>query len=142
MNPIEGAHGKLIMGGWIGETPQGQEEVFLLLTTPSPTAGESMTAIASGLGLRPATDPRDPVEVPVEAAGVAIRDDGWLRLHIGNDHAERPVHVEMIDMARARRRVVLVVGTKPMPPGVAEDAYIDAHGGAAWLGLVSVTPHD
>lgn len=134
-DPITGRFGALVLGSWVAEAPTGQDEAFLLLTTPDQRARITMPAVATMLGLTgpPGSTCTDP------ETRVTVGADGWLMLHTpGGEQFPHPGGDEWRTVARATGRAVLVVGTAPMPPGMAEDAYTDRHGGTAVIGLVPV----
>lgn len=132
-DPIDGLLGALIMTGWIAEAPTGQDEAYLLLTTPDPRAPVTMTLVADVLGVTgppgsPGTDPDVRVEVTA---------DGWITLHTpGGERMSRPGSDEWIAIARAAGRAVLVVGTAPMPAGLDPDLYTDRHGDTCRIALI------
>jgi hypothetical protein len=137
-NPIDGDLGSLTAFGWIAETPTGHDEAFLLLTTPDPRAPHTMAAIADLLGLPAGAD----IDI-LDTVTAQVGADGWLTLHVGPDRLERPVDrpvdAEWTQTAHARGRLVLVIGTAPMPAGMDPDQYTDRHGSECRLGLVPLT---
>lgn len=125
-DPIDGVLGQLLMGGWIGETPDGGEAAYLSLSTPGTKAHpaeETMPVVAQSIGLD-AVGGRmrnaDPTVV------LDITADNWVALRIaGQDVGTRPMTPEWVEHARARGYVVLAVLYIPARPDVAVDDAVD-----------------
>lgn len=138
-DPISGALGALVLTGWVAAAPTGRDEAYLLLTTPDPRADATMPAVADMLGLTgPHGSPTTSDEVYVTVGG-----DGWLTLHTpGGERLQRPAGGEWSRTATATGRVVLVVGTAPMPAGMHPDVYTGRYGDGCRIGLVPARSDD
>lgn len=133
-DPIDGALGALVLGGWIAPAPTGHDEAYLLLTTPDERAPVTMPLVADALGLsRPGTV----TTMPIADTRVEIGADGWATLHTpGGGRYTRPVGGEWAQIARDRRQVVLCVGAAPMPYRMDPDTYTERYGDRIALGLI------
>ena len=134
-NPFGGRLGSMAMTCWVAPAPTGRDEAFVLLTTEDERAPATMGLIADLLGLRAGAPPS--LE-PMESVHLELGADGWAGLVIGDERLERPVRGEFVDLAWGNRRVVLVVGTAPMPAGMDVDLYTARHGASAAIGLAPV----
>ncbi|GAA4600120.1 hypothetical protein GCM10023194_81170 [Planotetraspora phitsanulokensis] len=111
--------------GWVGETPDGSDAAYLLLTTNDPNAPKVMPLVAKSLGMNPR---RGSVTMqPIGDSYVSVSTDLWAALHFGDDKFERPVDADWAMHAIGQNRVVVTVGYLPMPAGLdpwtyAEDA--------------------
>jgi hypothetical protein len=132
-DPIEGALGALVLSGWIAEAPTGQDEAYLMLTTPDERAPQTMPLVAEVFGIRLGQFAGE-----ADAVTVSIGDDLWARLSAGGQAFERPVSAEWAQVARRTGRVVLVVGGEPFPAGMDADTYTERHGASAGIALVKV----
>ena len=130
--PTGGRYGALVLSGWVALAPTGRDEAFLMLTTPDEGAESTMPLVAAGLGLTPG-------RVGDADAAVELGVDGWVTLLAAGERWARPVNDVWAATARARGRVVLVVGMAPMPAGMDVDAYTERYGGRAAIGLAPLT---
>lgn len=131
---LGGAFGDLHLSAWIGETPDGSDALYLLLTTADERAPATMPIVAAHLGLTPggvtlAVDP--------ESCRVEVTADGWLYICWTGDRIGRPSHPEATEMIRAQGRAVLTIGHAPDTPDLDGIDYVRAHGNQVSLGVVN-----
>lgn len=116
--------------GWVGEHPGDGDSVAHLLVHPTGHgAAEKMRRLAGMLGLaRADTNPDQPVDVPPDTTWATITNTGageTLWLHYGHEAwIQRPVDPDWTTPARARRYIVLTLGTDPLHTIRDVDAYL------------------
>lgn len=134
-DPINGRLGALVLTGWVADAPTGQDEAFLLLTTPDERAPALMPVVADAIGV--GTTPGAPVTDP--DVHVTIGVDGWITLHVPGDRYTRPGAAEWEHTAKTTGRAILVVGCAPMPAGLDPDTYTEQYGDTCRIGIVPLT---
>lgn len=133
-DPIDGYLGALDMSGWIADAPTGQEEAYILLTTPVPEARERMPLLAVVLGLTPTPGV---TMHPCAGARIELRPGTWTAIMADTTLlGERPMSDEWVELARTRGRVVVAVGYAPLGVGDDIDEYTERHGAEISLGLI------
>lgn len=140
-SPLGGKLGDLLLSAWIGETPDGTEAVYLLLTTDDHRAPVTMPLVAGALGLNPTPNTVTPTVDPTHCHAT-ISPDHWIHINPGGTHLTAPLPAEGTDMLRAQRRAVLVIGHQPMPADTDGPGYVERHPTATSLGVIQVRTTD
>ncbi|NRQ35969.1 hypothetical protein HII36_29665 [Nonomuraea sp. NN258] len=132
---LGGQLGDLILSGWLGDAPDGDDAAFLLLATPDERAPQTMPSVARALGFD--SRPRAFTASPPSDVHVTISDDGWTTLHAPNGQQFTiPVHGDWIAPARARGWVALVVSFLPMSSDENAGEHTERAAEDAVIGLV------
>ena len=125
-DPVEGVYGQLVINGWIGQSPDGDDFANLLLATPDERAPHTMPLVAEALGINP-----QPGSMTTEPTNARVCLDGglWITLDAG-DAGRHPGRVseEWEQVARDRGRVLLSVAYRPLPPNADVFEFVEALG--------------